>query len=59
MATMIYSNEEMGDIIKIVKSFGESGLLINVFAEAFENESKNQKGRHVSILLGILGANFL
>ena len=56
---MIYSNEEMGDIIKIVNSFGESGLLINAFAEAFENESKNQKGRHVSILSGILGANFL
>ena len=41
--TLIISNEEMNDIIKIVTSLGESGLLIKDISETINNESKEQK----------------
>ena len=37
-------NEEMNDIMKIVKSVEESGLLIKSVSEAIENKAKEQKG---------------
>ena len=38
------SNEEMEDIMKIVKSIEESGLLMNAISETTKNEVKEQKG---------------
>ena len=58
-ATLIISNEEMNDVMKIVKSHEESGLLIKGVSEAIKNEAKEQKGGFVSILLGTLGASLL
>ena len=52
------SNEEVNDIMKIVKS-QESGLLINGVSKTIKNEAKEQKGRFSSILLGTLGAGLL
>ena len=40
----------MGDIMKIVKSLEESGLLIKDVSETTENEAKVQKGRFLSML---------
>ena len=40
---LIISNEEMDNIIKIVKSFKESGLLIKDVSETIKNETKEQK----------------
>ena len=57
--TLIISNEEMNDVMKIVKSHEESGLLIKGVSEAIKNEAKEQKGGFVSILLGTLGASLL
>ena len=37
---LIISNEEMEDIMKVVKSLGESGLLIKGTSETIENEVK-------------------
>ena len=37
--TLIISNEEMNDIIKIVKSLEESGLLIKGVSEIIQNEA--------------------
>ena len=48
-------NKEMENIIIIVKSLKESGLLLKGASETFENEAKEQKGRYLSILLGTLG----
>ena len=43
--TLIICNEEMNDVIKINKSFEESGLLIKSVSETIKNEAKkNQKG---------------
>ena len=41
---LIISNEEMEDIMKIVKSLEESGLLIQGISETIKNEIKEQKG---------------
>ena len=42
--TLIISNKEMNDIMKIVKSFEESGSLIKVIIQEIKNEAKEQKG---------------
>ena len=44
MTTLIISNDEIGDIIKIVKSLEDSGLLIKGNTETLQNEVKEQKG---------------
>ena len=41
--TLIISNEEMDDIMKIVKSLEEPGLLIKGVSEIIKNEAKEQK----------------
>ena len=51
--TIIISNEEMNDIMKIIKSLEESRLLIKGVSELIKNEAKEQKGT----LLGTLGAS--
>ena len=40
---LITSNDEMEDIIKMVKSLEESGLLLKGVAETVQNEVKNKK----------------
>ena len=54
--TLIISNNEIEDIIKIVKSLEYSGLLLKGVTETVQNEVKKQKGGFLSMLLGILGA---
>ena len=41
--TLIISNKEMEDIIKIVQSLEDSGLLLKDFNETIQNEVKGQK----------------
>ena len=57
--TLIISNEEMNDIMKIVKSLEESGLLIKGVSQAIKNEVREQKGGFLGMLLGTLGATLL
>ena len=57
--TLIISNDEMNDIIKIVKSLEDSGLLLKGVTETVQNEVKKQKGGFLSMLLGTLGATLL
>ena len=54
---LIMSNKDMDDLIKIVKSLGDSGLLLKGITESVQNEIKEQKGGFVSILLVTLGAS--
>ena len=56
---LIVSNEEINDIMKLIQSFKESGLLIKGISETTKNEAKEQKGRLLSVLLGTLGAGLL
>ena len=57
--TLIIWNKEMEDIIKIVKSLEDCGLLIKGVSKPIQNETKEQKGRFIGILLGTLGASSL
>ena len=57
--TLIISNNEMEDIIKVVKSLEDSGLLLDGVTKTVHNKVKEQKGGFLSILLGILGASLL
>ena len=57
--TLIISNEEMNDIMKIVESVEESGFFIKGITETFKNEAKEQKEGFLSMLLGTLGASLL
>ena len=49
----------MNDIIKIVKSLEDSGLLLKGVIETVQNEVKEQKGGFLSMLLGTLVASLL
>ena len=49
----------MGDLIKIVKSLKDNGLLIKGVTESVQNEVKEQKSVFLSMLLGTLNASLL
>ena len=49
----------MQNIMKILKSLEESGLLVKGISETIKNETKEQKGRFLSMLLGTLAASLL
>ena len=51
-AALIISNEEMEDIMKIIKSLEKSGLLTKLISETIKNEVKEQKGEFIPMLLG-------
>ena len=57
--TLIISNDEMDDILKIVKSHENSGVLLKGVSEAIEHEAKEQRGGFIGMLLGTLGASLL
>ena len=58
-ATLMISNYEMNDILKIVKSLENSGLLLKGVSETIQHEAKEQRGGFLCILLGTLGASLL
>ena len=49
----------MNDIMKIIKSLEEFGLLIKSLSETSKNEAKEQKGEVLIMLLGTLGVSLL
>ena len=59
MTTLIISNDEIEDIIKIVRSLEESSLLLKGVTGTVQNEVKEQKGGFLSMLLDTLGASLL
>ena len=52
MTTLAILNAEINDIMKIVKSLEEYGLLIKGASETSQIEAKEQKGRFISMPLG-------
>ena len=57
--TLIISNEEIQDIIKIIKYLEKSGLLMRGIHETIKDEIKEQKSASLSILLGTLAVSIL
>ena len=49
----------MGDILRIVKSLEDSGVLLKGVSETIQYEAKEQRGGFLSMLLGTLGASLL
>ena len=49
----------MNDIMKTVEALEDSNILLEGVTETIKNESKEQKGGFLSMLLGTLGANLL
>ena len=49
------SNDEMEDIMKIIKSPEGAGLLLKGVGDTIQNEVKKQKEGFFSLLLGTLG----
>ena len=57
--TLIISNEEMNDIMKIVQALEDSNILLKGVTKTIKNETKERNGRFLSMLLATLGANLL
>ena len=57
--TLVISNEEVNDIMKIVQALENSGISLKGVSETIKNETKEQKGGFLSMLLGTLGAYLL
>ena len=57
MTALIISNDEVEDIIEIVKSLEDSGFLSKGIIETVQNEVKEQKGGFLSMLFSTLSAS--
>ena len=57
--TLKISNEEMNDIMKIAQALEDSNILLKGVTKTIKNETKEQKGGFLSMLLGTLGASLL
>ena len=55
----VISNEEMNDIMKIIRSFEEVGVLIKGTSETIKNKAKERKGEFLRMLSRTLGASLL
>ena len=57
--TLIISNDDMQDLLKIVKSLEDSGMLLDGSTETVKKEVKDQKSGFLSMLLGTLEPSLL
>ena len=56
---LIIEQEDMKDIMKIIKALENSGTLLKGVSKTIKNETKEQRGGFLSMLLGTLGASLL
>ena len=56
---IIIEEEDMNDIIKIIEALENSGILLKGVSKTIENETKEQRGGSLSMLLGTLGESLL
>ena len=56
---LIIEQEDMNDIMKIIKALENSGILLKEVIKTIKDETKEQKGGFLSMLLGTLGASLL
>ena len=57
--TLIISNEEMNDILKIVQALENSNILLKGVTKTIENQTKEQKGGFLGMLFSTLGVSLL
>ena len=56
---LIIEQENMNDTIKIIEALENSSILLKEVTKPIENETKEQRGEFLSMLLGTLGASLL
>ena len=56
---LIISNKEMNDIMKIVQALDDSNILLRGITKTIKNETKEQNGGFLSMVLGTLGTSLL
>ena len=56
---LVIEQEDMNDIMKIIEALENSGILLKGVTKTIENETKEQRGGFLSMLLGTLGASLL
>ena len=56
---LMIEKEDMNDIMKIIKALEDSGILLKGVSKTIKDETKEQKGAFLSMLLGTLGASLL
>ena len=56
---LIIEQEDMKDIMKIIKALENSGILLKGVSKTIKNETKEQRGGFLSMLLGTLGPSLL
>ena len=56
---LIIEQEDMKDIMKIIKVLENSNILLKGVSKTVKNETKEQRGAFLSMLLGTLGASLL
>ena len=56
---LIIEQEDMNDIIKIIEALENSDILLKGVSKTIDNETKEQRGGFLSMLLGTLGASLL
>ena len=56
---LIIEQEDMNDIMKIIEALENSGILLKGISKTIKNETKEQRGRFLGMLLGTLGASLL
>ena len=58
-AKLIIEQEDINDIMKTIEAQENSGILLKGVSKTIKNESKEQRGGFLSMLLGTLGASLL
>ena len=56
---LIIEQEKMNDVMKIIEALENSSILLKGVSKTIENETKEQRGGFLSMLLGTLGASLL
>ena len=56
---LIIEQEDMNDFMKIIKALEDSDILLKGVSKTIKNETKEQRGGFLSMLLGTLGASLL
>ena len=56
---LVIEQEDMNDIIKTIEALENSGILLKGVTKTIENETKEQRGGFLSMLLGTLETSLL
>ena len=59
LKTLVISNDDIQDVLKIVKSLADSGVLLKGVTETIHNDISEQIDGFLLMLLGTLGASLL